>query len=458
MAEVKHMAREDLYKKQIKLLSEKRTLALIFILCASLARGVCAQFPLLETPDIPITPEPVGSGARALGQSAFIAVADDATAASWNPAGLINLERPEASFVGAWRTVTKDYSVADSGISIDQDSWSGSEINFMSYAHPLQVGNTDVVISLNYHQVYDFGVEFNGVETTDLYLYGFYLGQWLSQVEGKSEGAISAYSLASGLTMPSYPEIAIGASFNWYAQSVLNNYAWQIKAIASSWLIRPPPSASIPLGTIEVTDTFDDFSGHNFTLGLLWDAYEREENLLTLGFVYHTPFTAKVDRELTGTNNGGLFSWPRERMDIDFPSSLGAGVNYRLSDSLSAAFDVEWKEWSKFKQKSADGTVKSPVEDDTLAYRLGAEHLTFLQGASETVLACRGGAFYEPRPVTNYRNTIPIYGISAGLGWTLREQFSLDFAYQYRWGEQDLGNIDYKIKEQFFVASLITYF
>ena len=36
------------------------------------------------------SPNPVGSGARALGWgSAFIAVADDATAASWNPGGLI---------------------------------------------------------------------------------------------------------------------------------------------------------------------------------------------------------------------------------------------------------------------------------------------------------------------------------------------------------------------------------
>ena len=47
------------------------------------------------------SPNPVGSGARALGMGgAFIAVADDATAASWNPGGLIQLERPEISLVG----------------------------------------------------------------------------------------------------------------------------------------------------------------------------------------------------------------------------------------------------------------------------------------------------------------------------------------------------------------------
>jgi hypothetical protein len=41
-----------------------------------------------------------GSGARALGMGgAFLARADDATAASWNPAGLSYLRLPEVSLV-----------------------------------------------------------------------------------------------------------------------------------------------------------------------------------------------------------------------------------------------------------------------------------------------------------------------------------------------------------------------
>lgn len=40
----------------------------------------------------------LGSGARALGMGgAFLARADDATAASWNPAGISYLRRPEVS-------------------------------------------------------------------------------------------------------------------------------------------------------------------------------------------------------------------------------------------------------------------------------------------------------------------------------------------------------------------------
>ena len=183
--------------------------------------------------------------------------------------------------------------------------------------------------------------------------------------------------------------------------------------------------------------------------------YEKHGNLLTLGLVYHTPFTAKVDRELVFTTSSGP-DIQRNDMDIDFPASLGAGANYRISDTLSVAFDMEWKEWSKFKQKYADGTSASPFDSDTLAYRLGFEHL--IEDTSESKLACRGGLFYEQRPVANYTDPLPVYGLSAGLGWTVVDRYSLDFAYQYRWGEQDSGNIDLDYQEHLFVASLVIYF
>lgn len=430
------MMREDLHNKQMTLLPGRRTLKLIFIVCAIFARVVCSQ---PKPPLFPITPEPLGTGARALGQSAFIAVADDATAASWNPAGLTNLETPETSFVGMWKTITKDYSPEDGRVSIDRDHWSEAQINFMSYAQP--IGNKDVVISVNYHQVYDFGVEYNGLVPVENN------GWW--ELKGKSEGAVSAYSLAGGLLISSYPEIAIGASFNWYAQSLFNDYAWHVRK--TDKLMYPEGDPIV----VEGTETFDDFRGHNFTFGLLWDAYERHGNLLSLGFVYHTPFTARADQESAITIFGQTIS-RRQGIDMDFPPSLGAGANYRISDALSVAFDVEWKEWSKFKQKYAYGTPLSPYDSDTVAYRLGFEHL--IKDAMESVLACRGGLFYEPRPVSNYPDPLPVYGLSAGLGWTGVDRYSLDFAYQFRWGEQDLGNIDYDIKEHLFVASLIIYF
>src|SRR6185295_2255925 len=66
--------------------------------------------PSPEVPELPpdeldfqgLTSITLGSGARAFGMGgAFLARADDATAASWNPAGLSYLRNPEVSIVGA---------------------------------------------------------------------------------------------------------------------------------------------------------------------------------------------------------------------------------------------------------------------------------------------------------------------------------------------------------------------
>jgi len=418
-----------LQKKGMMKLINNRNLIIILITCTNLANVICAQ---VQPTQIQIAPEPTGSGARALGQSAFIAVADDATAASWNPAGLINLEKSEASFVGAWKNISIYPKSLAINRSYDEDSWSMGEINFMSFAQPLEIGNTDVVISVNYHQVYDFGFEFNKS----------FLGTPIIH-KVLSEGAISAYSSAVGLSIPDYPTITIGASFNWYGKSILNDYVWKVNTTIYNTNLEDAE---------KYTETYDDFRGHNFTFGLLWDAYEKEENLLTIGFVCHTPFTADVDQEFVKINADGSVEPPdHASLDIDYPLSLGAGLNYRFTDSLSAAFDVEWKEWSQFTYSNKTWTPS----DDTLALRLGCEWLTF-PDIPETICALRGGVFYEPRPA--WDKIVPIYGLSAGLGWTKKDKFSLDFAYQYRWGEEDLEDFDFEIREHLFVISLIKYF
>src|SRR5437588_12007582 len=66
------------------------------------------------------SPSPVGSVARAQGKAlAFIGVADDATAASHNPAGLVQLERPEVSIVGSYflRLERQDITPPDTALA-----------------------------------------------------------------------------------------------------------------------------------------------------------------------------------------------------------------------------------------------------------------------------------------------------------------------------------------------------
>jgi long-subunit fatty acid transport protein len=435
------MVQENRHAPRRRTISRNRTPLFAFLWCLSLSD---VAYPV--STQIPISPEPVGSGARALGQSAFIAVADDATAASWNPAGLIQLEEPEASFVGAYKTVTSVPTSTDTDTSYDRDCWSRWQINFMSYAQPLRIGNTDAVLSVNYHQVYDLTSEFNYLRRLPDFndsLAG----------RGRSEGAISAYSIAGALSLPFYPRVSFGTSFNWYSPGLLNGHVWQVEG-QYSW--KNPPAFTI-------TETYDHLEAYNFTFGILWDVQEKEENLLTLGFVCHTPFTAKVSQEVvnfdpsmdppTAVDHG--------RLDIDFPLSLGAGVNYRFSDHFSTALDLQWTNWSQYTYTEAPPSSY----DDAWAIRWGFERLWFSPPAGKSVYALRGGLFYEPRPA--WGDILPVYGFSVGLGWTVQHRFSLDIAYQFRWGAHEYpasadpldfnSGFNYYLQEQLVVASLIVY-
>jgi len=89
----------------------------------------------------------MGVGARALGMgSAFTAVADDSTAAFWNPAGLALLERSEGSFMHANLTLDRKY-------------------NFFNYAHVLKDknGNKKGTVALSHIR---FGID--GIPETRL--------------------------------------------------------------------------------------------------------------------------------------------------------------------------------------------------------------------------------------------------------------------------------------------------
>ena len=72
-----------------------------------------------------------------LGQSpGFIAVADDATAASHNPAGLVQLERPEVSIVGSYflRLERQDMTRPDTDLA-DQNL-DAFNLNYLSAVYP----------------------------------------------------------------------------------------------------------------------------------------------------------------------------------------------------------------------------------------------------------------------------------------------------------------------------------
>ena len=142
-------------------------LLLLMFLC--LAGQAGAQ--IAQTVEISSSPNPVGSGARALGMGgAFIGVADDATAASWNPAGLIQLETPEVSIVGAYNRRSEDTTYVAFPEASGPQRVSTYDLNYVSAAYPFKALDRNMIVSLNFQHLYDFnkkvGFSYHFTDTT----------------------------------------------------------------------------------------------------------------------------------------------------------------------------------------------------------------------------------------------------------------------------------------------------
>jgi len=127
----------------------------------ALASPSAPQLPVFGPPSIFSAPLPTGSGARALGLAgAFTAVADDATAASWNPAGLVQLERPEASaVVRSAREENRHHSDA-TNFEVGENRFGSSGLNYFSLVLPFRFIRRNWVFSANYQEAYDFTQRF----------------------------------------------------------------------------------------------------------------------------------------------------------------------------------------------------------------------------------------------------------------------------------------------------------
>src|SRR5512146_1636384 len=135
-----------------------------------------------------------GSGARAEGfGGAFIGVADDATAIVWNPAGLTQLERAEASVVTRFVFEKAEFSVPAAPEFNSSLSQSHVAFNFGSFALPFKLGNTPVVIAAAYQRQIDL---YSNLKTEATNAFGV---QETNEEEGK--GGVDTFTPAVSLKL-----------------------------------------------------------------------------------------------------------------------------------------------------------------------------------------------------------------------------------------------------------------
>jgi long-subunit fatty acid transport protein len=381
---------------------------------------------------------PVGSGARATGMGgAFIGVADDATASSWNPAGLIQLEKPEISAVYSYFH-RKQYYRNENLEGFDTENTMDSDgINYASLAFPFVLFNRNIIVSVNYQRLYemnkriDYNLKFSSITGAI----------FNSDNEFTQEGFL--YALSPAMAVQVMPGFYLGATVNfWDDYFGRNGWIRTEKQKLTSILF------GAPFEILDITEDKVDFEGTNAHFGFLWAI----NGSFTLGGVYKTPFNADLTKEKSVYSSQRIDAFSSfeegttestKHFILRMPPSYGLGLSYRHSDNLTIAFDVFRTEWSKFVLRDEDGKEKNPIDGDpvsdgrlknTTQVRSGTEYI-FIEGRN--VIPVRFGLFYDPEPQKGHLDEY--YGFSLGTGYA-RGRIALDISYQYRTGDDLTGD------------------
>jgi len=368
----------------------------------------------------------IGAGARARGMGgAFIGGADDATAASWNPAGLVFLENPEASVVYVYSSVYQtidDEEVEDLGLS-------HGYLNFVSAALPLSIGERNVVGCIAYQRMIDL---FNKSGQTleddfgNLYFY-----------DTKTKGGVDAISPSLGIQVS--PQFSIGLAYNIYVGSTTTKWKY--------------------LATDEEVDApKETYSGGNLSMGGMLDL-----GMFRVGAVYKTPYTLKAERD---ENLGGsLVNFFGYEFEMKMPSMFGIGVMVEPTSNLRLAADYELRGFSNFETRrkwtSADLAFLNRDEFEKADWvnvnqlRLGAEYLLM---SGNNVIPLRLGLKTEPKPFKD-ANDDQVMGAALTMGLGLvSHAFSLGATLEYSALTLEFFDTEITTSQLNFLVSGIFYF
>jgi long-subunit fatty acid transport protein len=394
----------------------------------------------------------LGSGARAYGMGgAFLARADDATAASWNPAGLSYLRVPELSLVGVSNSFDTERGVAD------YDRFDGRAIDFAAFTWPVGLGEVRGAVQISYQRALSFDGQ-RSIHVTALSSAGEPI-RFAEQAT--SDGGFDVVAFGTGLRLSRHVRagFTVNRWLNGYEQTLTRNYETPNR--------RPKREFDL------------DFrpDGWTFNFGVMVSPVEA----VNLAVVYKTPLKADVRldkaRRDYWVTSGVLEEVTRnafvsEDVRLELPTSLGFGVSWRPRDTLTLSADLTRTTWSDARifdyfdltvrprgvdvppapdvsaqlQYPTRLRVPDPSNPDDPARLLGQQDAEQIRVGVEWVLIkgslkvpLRAGYFNDRQITPNPTGDIPRFnGFTVGTGLILGSML-LDVAYVHEFGEYSVA-------------------
>ena len=386
---------------------------------------------------------PPGARATAMG-GAFIGLADDATAAQTNPAGLLVLLRPEVAFEAKFLNYDiHRLASRDSLFTFDPTTF-GANVGspaFVSFVFPGK--NRRWAVALFRHEFIRLKDEFTfEPRETPYYIY--------FPVEGRMEFKGEQYGLALAVRLGALDVGVAGKLARMKVQSFIRrDFCKPIRFR----LCGDPFVANVQ--SLDDSDT-----GLSFTFGLMW----RPSSKFQLGLVgeLNPTFQWKDDTLSAELPNGERI--PRKAIEprLGIPHRFGGGFAFRPTDQFVLTADVVWLQYSRILPKDVqllyayDSPRASAPENfyvrDRVEVRGGGEYVFFV---GSTTVALRAGAFVFPERRIHYTRPggtlSPVdafeadtferlyngledktrFGVAGGVGFVFQNRLQLDVAYSW---------------------------
>ncbi len=423
--------------------------------------------PLSGFPGIPFNFGP--PGARSLGMGGtFIAIADDATAAEANPAGLTNLTRPEVSVHG--RSSSLDGEVLDLNAVVNLDTLnrfrqfsprlepdtrignafandnkaridhSVDEASFASFVKPMG----ESTYSIYLQRSADF-------ESTNTFI--AFDDSLLDRYQARQRIDLSLENIGVSAAFKATPNVSVGFSLRYSLLQLDALQETRLDYLSDLELEQLSPGASLEevqaLGIIDqrITAEIFDHEAHDitFNVGLLFNPAGK----WSVGLVYKDGGEYEIDGKEEQTDCLIAMPMPGASCEpqtvnaattrIKVPDFLGLGFAWRPTDRFKAALDLNHITYSDLALAPASNpdvtqAVRDQFEnvDDALEVHLGLEYI-FLVGSKRQPLTVRTGAYTDPDHDGFREIDTDETVITAGIGTVLMESFQLDLAAQ--WGD-----------------------
>jgi hypothetical protein len=392
----------------------------------------------------------LGKGARAAGMAyAFTALSDDATAMSWNPAGIVQVKKPELALVNSIAGTKYRHEY------VEYDYKPSYSIDYAGIVYPFKIGRKDLVFGLSYHNRMNYKFSYNN------------LPNQFGQSNGSNSLMVNTFSFSTAYSV--FPFAGLAFAYNrWFSAG---NEASNYYLIYSKELYKDNISfMGDSLPDKEIMNTHENFSysGNNFVLGILLD-FKTMGVPVRYSLKYETEFVLDNNYDWNHENNHSYYD---EKVDsslvilnkgmksYDFPGILTNAISFRLGDYLTIAGEFDIRLYHDNRERwdySSDSTLwingmnifsrhtnqqlnspfqyASPIFNQ---YRIGIEYILHPEFA---LIPVRAGWKNNPAALNTYNEDheavkrVMASSINIGTGLVFRK-FSVDMAYEAYWYER----------------------